>query len=535
MPQYFPISIDRVVDLLQLERDPKAYGGGAKYKVRCPFCGDRKYHMIIDTDMNAYKCFHCGGEKTGGGALDLYSRAVLGERLRPGKKKDGGNGDEIYARLAEALNMGRRETHTEQFQAKHESPDSIRPAPDAALDAAYSAILRFEPFHLTEKHRENLLRRGLDEESITRNGYCSASDFSWTNQERGAIAFYKRYGLRSIFRQYPSLRGLTFQQHIAGMVLAEALVKRGISLNGVPGFFQLPVKGCDSVQTIWVFRMESGMLIPTRNHLGQVVCLQARKDTGALRYMTVSSKGLPNAVTQGISRAHFPLGNRPLRPDTKVLLTEGPLKADTALHLMSGDRSFIALHGVNNRGELPQIFRMLREKGIAAIYNAFDMDKITNPHVAANSKSAQELANEYGIDLLPLYWDESYAHAKYFELLGLCSYHGIEADSEQAKTIFQKTERLAEGLWEQDIRYNVVLDPFQGERKHYWCDETKGIDDYLLTNRKVESGIPVPENKKNGETDNGECGKQKRSQTDIREARNLSGHRNRAEIVRPRL
>ena len=103
----FSISIDQVVDLLGLERDPRHGHGRASYNVKCPFCDDKKYHMNINPGKNAYNCVHCQGDKTGGGALDLYGRAALGVELRPGKTKAGGNGDFIFAKLCEALSISK--------------------------------------------------------------------------------------------------------------------------------------------------------------------------------------------------------------------------------------------------------------------------------------------------------------------------------------------------------------------------------------------------------------------------------------------
>lgn len=93
------------------------------------------------------------------------------------------------------------------------------------------------------------------------------------------------------------------------------------------------------------------------------------KDRKFLRYMTVSSKGLPDGVTEGISRAHFPLANPPLSKDVHVCVTEGPLKADAASELLGPDAKvfFIALHGTMNTKELPDFFKLCKKKGSSAL------------------------------------------------------------------------------------------------------------------------------------------------------------------------
>ena len=481
----FPVSIDSVVTLLGLLREPRYREGMASYNVRCPFCGDTKYHMNINTRKNAYNCFRCAGSKTGGGALDLYSRVALGIDHRPGKKKDGGNGDEIFAKLLDALHLGNPfSTSPLRNEPKRSVPSAPSRASDSALDRAYQALLAFPGFALTEDHRNNLLQRGLDDESINKNEYRSAGDFSWVDKEHYPmeVEAYQRFQLDSVFDRYDSLRHLPIKQRVAGLIVASELLSRNISLEGVPGFFYLPTNIGGKVKKIWFFRIETGLLIPTRNYQKQIVCLQARKDRGKLRYMTISSKGLPGGVEEGISRTHFPLANSPIGTGVAVYLTEGPLKADVAIHLMNRPACFVALHGVSNRNELPEIFQLLRENGVSILYNAFDMDKTTNPHVAAAGKVIRQMALTAGLKNEMMLWDEQYASRKYLELLSLCQYHGLSVRTE-FENVFVGVAELADNLSRQGIRHSILLSRNGAEKKEYWSDATKGIDDYLLSSK----------------------------------------------------
>lgn len=480
MSQQFPISIDSVVGLLGLERSPRYRHGAVSYNVRCPFCDDRKFHMNINTAKNTYNCLHCPGDKSGGGALDLYSRAALGYELRPGKQQNGGNGNVVYKKLAEALHL-QSPVQIVATKAARDEIHSVRRASDDQLDKAYGTLLDFRHFALTEAHRRNLLNRGLDVESIERNGYRSMVDFSWVSDYPAAIAYYNRFGLRGIFDRYDSLRNMPFKQRVAGMIVANELQKAGIELYGVPGFFRLSLPNGEKV---WSFRIECGMLIPTRNSKGQIVGMQARKDRGSLRYMTVSSKGLPDAVEEGIARLHFPLANSPLKADTRAILIEGPLKADITAARIGENAFFLAQQGVANRVDLPNAFRMLRNHGISELLNAHDMDKITNPHVGAAGKTLQKLAGNEGLSMSWLYWDRDYAWEKYFELASLCRYHGIPV-AEHGGSIFERVAGLSDVLFQWKISHSITIDGNGHEEKRYWRDSRKGLDDFLSSGGQI--------------------------------------------------
>ena len=478
MTTQFPISINQVVDFLSLEREPRFRSGATSYNVRCPFCGDRKYHMNINTQKNTYYCFHCSGGKAGGGALDLFSRAFLGCELVPGKTQNGGNGGYIYAKLLEALGLP---SHSYQRPAVRHSvpkPEPLKRASDSRLHKAYSAVLDFTGFALTGEHRGKLLQRGIREAAIERNGYRSVGGFQWLKECPEASERYRRFRLDRKCGEFEFLRRQPAELRIAGIAVAEHLRKADIDMEGVPGFFRFSVTEDGQKKDIWSFRLETGMLIPTRNRNGEIVCLQARKDRGRLRYMTLSSKGLPGGVSSGISRTHFPKGNAALSANTRVYLTEGPLKADISCDLIGEDSFFIALQGVNNTSELPAVFKEIHDAGITQIFNAMDMDKLTNPHVAAAARAIQEMAGGLGLEMPMMLWDKSHACARYLELAALCRYYGLPVDPAQ-DSIFLALEAMTDTLHQANIQHSIRFDRSGKEVKEYWKSSSKGIDDYL--------------------------------------------------------
>lgn len=479
MPERFSIDIREVVDFLGLQQEPHERDA-VSFNVKCPFCNDRKYHMNINVAKGAYSCVLCSKGTKGQGALDLYGRVAHGVRCVKGQ-----NSKELYRQLCEDLRKGppayvRRKAKTTLPPIK-----TISRAPDEVVNETYEKLLAIKHLALTEAHKNNLIARGLSEQTIVRNQYRSlGQNYDWLQQYPEA---HKRFlENRDFAAKDKILRRKKPQELEAGFAIAEILLSCGCQLSGVPGFFKLGGH--------WCFNVEPGLLIPTRNFKKRPVALQVRKDDCEkrkgkkfLRYMTISSKGLPQGVTERISRPHFPLGNVELGPDAKVYLTEGPLKADVATELLGPENHtfFIALQGVNNVRELKSIFKMLSSVGVKTVENAFDMDKCCNIHVAQSGQAIRKTAQSYGISLQVLSWDREYAEVKREELGLLCSQHDLFIPT--TLNPFTDVARMAQLLDEHDILHSRTLNPDGTEEKHFWRDETKGIDDYLLFLKKQGS------------------------------------------------
>lgn len=479
----FSVPIEDVVDLLGLEREPRYDRMGAvSFNVRCPFCGDDRYHMNINTDKNVYRCFKCGDG--GGGVLDLYGRVALGI------SQERSNGGFIYKSLIDAL--GKTDVKIEHKRpANTVESAAILPASDTDLDKAYSALLSFGPLRLTKKHYDNLIARGLDDETITKNGYRSLMDCQWVWQRKydKIRKIYYTSGINEYCNSNSILRDMDVNRRIAGIVVAMYLHNLGINMDGVPGFFKVPMTaGKYSGKSLWMFRLSYGMFVPTRNREGQIVGMQMRTDWGNLRYVTVSSNGLLNGVTERISRVHFTLDHPEINSDTKVYLTEGPLKADTAYNLLKKrgeDAVFIAIQGVQNTKELPDVLLALKKQGVTKIYDAFDMDKLTNKNVAMGLKKIYQMMKFYNVRMIPVYWDEVFAKDKLTELLDIAAKNSVQIENIENKNIFEKLAVISRRLESQGIVHSILTDNKGNQKKHYWSDETKGIDDVLKHDEKL--------------------------------------------------
>lgn len=470
----FGLRIDSVVTLLKLERDPRARSKADSYNVKCPFCDTpgRKYHMNINTKKNVYFCPRCMDSSTcNTGALDLYGRVRLGTPLTPGV-----NGKELYEKLC--LELGANDVDQRQCLTDRQKSEEILPAEDVALDCAYRALLALPYLSLSKQHKENLLKRGLDQEAIATGMYATlrksvavlkvhpgaAEIAKWCSSHEADIV----QSVSTVQKKYSKSDLMT------GFLIAEDLLAQGVSLHRVPGFFTIAGK--------WCFRYMQGMLIPTFTCDGLIVGLQVRRDSvprDGLRYLTVSSKGFDDGVTTGIARTHI-AKTGPIDESTAVFLTEGPLKANVILHLLKtqfeGSIAIVALQGVMSTGKLPKLAAYLYEQGIRTVFNALDMDKCTNISVANAGKAMKTIFREHGIRLAGLYWDKEYAQTEFAELASKCVQHDYPVP--ETVSVFDGVLRMASNLHSQRIEYDVYEVKGVKSIKH-WRDETKGLDDYL--------------------------------------------------------
>lgn len=230
--------------------------------------------------------------------------------------------------------------HFEKFPTRN-----VTRLSSALLHAVYSEMLAQLP--LEAGHRQNLLRRGLNDDQIVRGEY----------------------------------RSLAKGQHSS---LASALVERfGPDVAAhVPGIY-VHRRWSD-----WRLCSASGLLVPVRNHAGEIVAIKVRRDaadTGP-RYVYISS--VKRGGTSPGAPIHVPVFTASDRATCRI--TEGELKADVATAL-SGMLT-ISIPGVNAwRAVLP----VLRAMNVKNVRLAFDADYRTNPHVAdALSACASTLARE---------------------------------------------------------------------------------------------------------------------------------------------
>jgi len=469
----FAVPIETIVDLLGLERSPKNRPGARSIKVHCPFCNHRGYTMDVDTSLDVYHCFHCPEEmqkKTG--ALDLYSRVRLGEPL------DSRNSKEAFKKLLAELDNNGQNTVKTDISAYRD--DNIYPASDESLNLAYSALFSLPYLRISRNHIEDLAKRGLPEWAARRGQFASLPPAYQLvkNHPRGQemLAWYDANSVGMIRERSPILSRYQKRDIVAGVLIAEDLVRQGVKLSGVPGFYHITPE-------VWAFRYDSGLMIPTVSYEGNIVGVQTRKDTAmksGLRYMTLSSKGLPDGVTARISRTHV-CHSRKINENTQVYITEGPLKADMILWFLTGeycsDVAVVAVQGVKNVKEIPEIARKLRKDGVKRVFSAFDMDKCCNLAVSEASQEIKRLFNEEEISVDTLCWDMEFAYLKRKELVQLAKDNGLKVV--KTGNPYFDIAKISKALAGNNIEYNVRHENGRKYKDH-WRAETKGLDDFLL-------------------------------------------------------
>lgn len=279
----------------------------------CPFCRDHgpgKYHLSLNTSKNQYRCNLCGAH---GNSVSLYAR------LHSITNK------EAYLELTK---------DTRVYPLPSQSVPQTQERTPRALEerhAVYSEMLSF--LTLSDKHRENLLERGLSDERIERNGYRSMPE---TPQARRLLA---------------------------------KLVGSSHDLLGIPGFYTRDAQ--------WTVAGPNGFLIPVRNQDGLIQGLKIRLDDAdkpgrKYRWLSSRDRHLENG-TRSYSWIHV-TGDRSRK---RAFLTEGPLKGDVASFL-ANDALFICTGGVN---AIKGLRETILELGVSEIVEAMDMDQMTNPQV----------------------------------------------------------------------------------------------------------------------------------------------------------
>lgn len=320
-------------------------------EVPCPVCGKSMY---VNTRKGTHNCFHCG---FGGSAIDFYA-ALVG--IDEGSVKE--------TRIAAGRDFNKR-CGSEEAPKR---PPKAAPMPEQkqydiasaeTRNATYKAFL--ESLRLEDAHRDDLLRRGLDEETIRLNGYKSAPLIGIEN-------------------------------------LCLDLLEKGCTLEGVPGFYR--------ENGHWRFvKHGAGYYIPSRSIDGKIQALQLRTQTAPdeqdrkmTRYYTISSSSYENG-TKGRTFPHFNPGKG--RGDCLVL-TEGPLKADVISHLKGVET--LAVMGVNCLDQLPAMLPVFRQMGYHIVKIAYDMDMYSNPNVLRAYGTLKMLITRAGLSTMTLEWDTSY-------------------------------------------------------------------------------------------------------------------------------
>ena len=161
------------------------------------------------------------------------------------------------------------------------------------------------------------------------------------------------------------------------------------------------------------------------------------------------------------------------------MFTEGPLKADVACALSTDPCAFVAIPGVQNTKDLLRQCDMFLQSGVTTLYNALDMDKLTNKNVRNGSDKLDADLHDKGMTVTPMYWAEAYAAEQFHFLCLIANAKGFLLPSYDARwSTFDRLRSVSEVLSTYEI------DPGKVEGAQYWEPETKGIDDYLMSLRE---------------------------------------------------
>ncbi len=288
--------------------------------------------------------FRCPRCGVSGGVYGLYS-------LFSGVPKE-------QARQALRERIGRNPSYSPQRRQPIQIVEEVEcPLMDIdARHATYTALLN--KLSLASDHKQNLMRRGLTEQEIEQGKYKTTP--------------------------------------VAGMtIMARHLQSQGLYLAGVPGFFRTE-KG------IWTFASNKrGILIPVRDLQGRIQGLQIRLDNETKRkYRWVSSSGLKDGSKAG-SFVHLA---GPVREC--MLITEGALKADI-IYTLSG-KSVLAMPGVHALARLKETLIECKKQGLKKVKTAFDMDFLTNHHVAEAMDNLLQTLDELGLENTTYVWNSEY-------------------------------------------------------------------------------------------------------------------------------
>ncbi|MTI85604.1 MAG: toprim domain-containing protein [Firmicutes bacterium] len=235
------------------------------------------------------------------------------------------------------------------------------PAAQTALveirDRVYRDFLRL--LNLSERHRADLISRGLSERDIKANSYKSIPE-----------------------REKP-------------WNICRRLMDKGYDLSGIPGFFRVrgPYGGM-----YWTFNCQPGYYIPVLDSKGRIKALQRRMDEPEKggKYKLFSGYTNRGGCSCG-TPAHIARPNK--TNDSRVWITEGPLKSDIAAKYLGA----VVVASISSSAWRPVVDEVINLRATEAVI-AYDMDSATNVYVAQAEKSLKQELHKYGLKVTRATW-----------------------------------------------------------------------------------------------------------------------------------
>ncbi len=347
----------------------------------CPCCGGTRFSVNLDKQVGHCLTATCSSGGRGLNAKQFYS------------VDRGISTDAAYHEIMSSLGYdnGGKGTEIRKDRVVMEIPKEAPIASVVQRELAYSQFL--EELELEDEDYEELKSRGFTDETIAECGYKTFPD-----------------------------KGKDY-----AFALCRKLQSNGISLKGIPGFYQ---KNGD-----WTFvQATKGIIMPCKDAGNRIMSLQIRKRDNLRKMFDgeleakctwFSSKGREGGCSSGAS-VHFacdwiwkivtgkdgtkagmfvPIFEQPNENAKKgFALTEGFMKADL-FHQFRPDIPVIAVPGVNALNQLKPNLIWLKKKGVEVILHCYDMDYQTNPNVEAAMKNTKELIQECGLEYKLCTWN----------------------------------------------------------------------------------------------------------------------------------
>ena len=334
----FPFNIVDVINCLGI---PIRKIRGDYMYIDCPECfynpqtghsGKGKCEVRIQSGV--YSCPRCGTFK--GGMLDLY---------RYYRNCDSHTANKEMREYVGAPQYRQRKLQVQKIveSAERSVFDNVNLAKRNEIDRTYRTFLSL--CSLAEKHKKDLIRRGLSEKNIAHFGFKSTP-----------VTYEERHKIIS------------------------ELLHRGCTLKGVPGFYVNKTGQWD----INIYNKIEGYFIPMCNLQNQCLGIQIRLDAPDPKqgkYTWLSSNGM-NQAEKLTSLPHI-----------TTILSHSTYKA-------------IAV--VTQFKVLPVIFSQFKKNGVKRIIDSFDSDCKYNTNVERARQTIKYYAVKAGLEYYRMEWDEKY-------------------------------------------------------------------------------------------------------------------------------
>lgn len=363
---YKEISISEVLLLFGITSNKK------EVLITCPFCGTKK-KMGVNTNKNLFNCPKC---ETNGNAVGLYSLLKFNEEYKIQNQE---RKKEIFKSLMDDLGQNQIIPANKRYNLNNKPSYEEEKYNFLNIIKVYNMF--FKQLYLLDKHKQNLLNRGLNEKHIKYFGYKSMPEH----------------------KDIPRI--------------LSNIINAGLSLDGVPGFYYDERKKKYSLN-----RIGNGILIPIRNSNRDIISVQIRLDVpfeNGTKYLYFSSTDKPNGK-KALAYVHLVRSN--ITPT--MYLTEGVLKSDIAYSLnfnncIEEKVNIMALPGVSATSHFKPFLKKAKKRGLKKIIVAFDSDKYENNNVLNAESKVIEMAEELGIDAISISWNRNYKGMDDFALYKL--------------------------------------------------------------------------------------------------------------------